>query len=60
YFYAGKDESERMVPDLLAIFNALHQRSKAAIKTVIRSDGKHNEATWRQEFPLFHQWLRNR
>jgi predicted alpha/beta superfamily hydrolase len=60
YFYAGKEESERMVPDLLAIFNAMHQRSKARMKTVIRSNGKHNEATWRQEFPLFHQWLRNR
>ncbi len=60
YFYAGKEESERMVPDLLAIFNAMHQRSKARMKTVIRSEGKHNEATWRQEFPLFHQWLRNR
>jgi predicted alpha/beta superfamily hydrolase len=58
YFYAGMQEGETMVPDMLAVFNALHRRSKARMETVIRSNGKHNEATWRAEFPLFYKWLR--
>lgn len=57
YFYAGKLEGESMVPDLLDLFARLHKVSKAKLVTVIRSEGKHNEPTWRQEFPLFYQWL---
>jgi predicted alpha/beta superfamily hydrolase len=57
YFYAGKKESDSMVPDMLKVFEILRQHSKAKMETVIREDGKHNEATWRQEFPLFYKWL---
>ncbi|MBD0332498.1 MAG: alpha/beta hydrolase, partial [Chitinophagaceae bacterium] len=57
YFYGGKPESESMVPDMLAVFEKMHQYSKARMTTVIRADGKHNEATWRQEFPLFYKWM---
>jgi len=59
YFFAGQQESERMVPDMLDIMQRMSQLSKAKITTVIRSEGKHNEATWRQEFPLFYQWIKN-
>lgn len=57
YFYAGKQESIEMVPDLLAVFSQLNVHSKAKLKTVIRSEGAHNEATWRKEFPLFYSWI---
>ena len=57
YLYAGKQEGETMVPDLLTTFNLLHQHSKAKITTIIRSEGMHNEASWRKEFPLFYKWL---
>lgn len=57
YFYAGKHESEGMVPDLLSIFELLDQYSKAKMTVVIRTEGKHDEATWRKEFPLFYRWL---
>jgi predicted alpha/beta superfamily hydrolase len=57
YLYAGKLEAEEMVPDLLTIFNLLHQHSNAKITTVIRAEGKHNEASWRQEFPHFYKWI---
>jgi predicted alpha/beta superfamily hydrolase len=57
YFYGGKPESESMVPDMLAVFEKMHKHSKAKMTTVIRTDGKHNEATWRQEFPLFYKWI---
>jgi predicted alpha/beta superfamily hydrolase len=58
YFYAGKKEGDSMVPDMLKIFEIMRHASKAKMETVIREEGKHNEATWRQEFPLFYKWLR--
>jgi predicted alpha/beta superfamily hydrolase len=57
YLYAGKQEDGAMVPDLLAMFELLHQHSKAKLTTVIRSEGKHNEASWRKEFPVFYKWM---
>ena len=57
YFYAGDQESERMVPDMLQVFELINQRSKAKLKSHIRAEGKHNEPTWRDEFPLFYEWL---
>lgn len=56
YFYAGQQENEHMVPDMLAAFLQLHAVSKAKMTSVIRTEGRHNEATWRQEFPLFYKW----
>ncbi|MDB5195730.1 MAG: hypothetical protein JWP88_100 [Flaviaesturariibacter sp.] len=58
YFYAGKLESESMVPDMLNVFQCLHKVSKAKMVSVIRSEGKHNEPTWQQEFPLFYKWVK--
>ena len=57
YFYAGKQEGETMVPYMLKAFEALTSVSRSKISTVIRDEGKHNEATWRKEFPLFYEWL---
>jgi predicted alpha/beta superfamily hydrolase len=57
YFYAGKQEGESMVPDMLKAFEKMRAVSKADMTTVIRDDGKHNEPTWRREFPLFYNWL---
>ena len=57
YFFAGQQESESMVPDMLAVFAQMNKLSKAKMETVIRAEGKHNEATWRKEFPLFYEWL---
>lgn len=57
YLYAGKQESEEMVPETLTMLNLLQKHTKAKITTVIRSEGKHNEASWRQEFPFFYKWL---
>ncbi len=57
YFYAGSMENETMVPDMLQVFEILSRRSKARMETVVRAEGKHNEQTWRQEFPLFYKWM---
>jgi predicted alpha/beta superfamily hydrolase len=60
YFYGGKQESERMVPDMLKAFEKMRAVSKADMTTVIRDDGKHNEPTWRREFPRFFEWMMRR
>ncbi len=57
YFYAGKAESNEMVPDMLAVFEQMAKISKVKMTTVIRTDGHHDEARWRVEFPLFYAWL---
>jgi predicted alpha/beta superfamily hydrolase len=57
YFYAGQQESETMVTDMLNVFEQMRQHSKAKMKTVIRAEGKHNEPTWREEFLLFYKWI---
>jgi predicted alpha/beta superfamily hydrolase len=57
YFYAGKQEGEQMVQQLLKGFEILSSVSKAKSTVVIRNDGMHNETTWRKEFPLFYQWV---
>jgi len=57
YFYGGQQEGESMVPDMLAVFDQMRRHSKAKMETVIRAEGKHNEPTWRAEFPLFVRWL---
>jgi predicted alpha/beta superfamily hydrolase len=59
YFMAGMLESETMVPDMLAIFEEADKQSKAKMVSVIRAEGRHNEATWRKEFPVFYEWLRD-
>lgn len=57
YFYAGKQEGDMMVPDMLKAFEKMATVSKSKMTTVIRDDGKHNEPTWRKEFPLFYEWM---
>jgi predicted alpha/beta superfamily hydrolase len=57
YFYGGKQEGETMVPDMLKAFEMMSKASKSKMETVIRDDGKHNEARWRIEFPLFYRWI---
>jgi predicted alpha/beta superfamily hydrolase len=57
YFYAGMQEGESMVPDMLAVFELMRLHSRADMTSVIRTEGKHNEATWRAEYPKFYKWL---
>jgi alpha-glucosidase len=59
YFFAGKQEGENMVTDALRMYNSLHKVSKSKMKIVIKDDGKHNEATWRKDFPEFYKWVMN-
>jgi predicted alpha/beta superfamily hydrolase len=57
YFYGGKQEGETMIPEILKAFEMMNKVSKSKMETVIRDDGKHNEARWRIEFPMFYRWI---
>ena len=57
YFYGGKLEGESMIPDMLKVMEGMASVSKSTMITVIRDEGKHNEPTWRKEFPLFYEWV---
>lgn len=57
YFYAGKQEGETMLPDMLKAYEVMSKQSKSKMQAVIRDDGAHNELTWRKEFPLFYEWI---
>jgi predicted alpha/beta superfamily hydrolase len=57
FFYCGKLEGPGMVPDMLLAFDEMSKVSKSKMITVIRDEGKHNEPTWRKEFPLFYEWI---
>ena len=57
YFYGGKQENETMIPDMLKAFEEMRKVSKSKMEMVIRDEGKHNEPTWRKEFPLFYSWM---
>ena len=57
YFFAGHQEGQHMVSDVLQVFEQMRSHSKANMHTVIRAEGQHNETTWRSEFPLFYEWL---
>lgn len=57
YFFAGKQEGDSMVSDAMRMYNTLHKVSKSKMKLVIKDDGKHNEATWRKDFPEFYKWM---
>ncbi len=56
YFYGGKQEGEKMVPDMLRVHEALSALAPAKMVTVVR-EGRHNELAWKLEFPKFYEWL---
>ncbi len=57
FFYAGEQESTEMVADMERIADKLALKSDYFIYSVVDSDGKHNEPTWRKWLPVFYQWM---
>ncbi|OLY92229.1 Predicted hydrolase of the alpha/beta superfamily [Cnuella takakiae] len=60
YFYAGQKEGAEMVPDMQAVLQVLETQTGISHTSVIRAEGRHDEATWRKEFPQFYQWMMER
>ncbi|HEY0434419.1 MAG TPA: alpha/beta hydrolase-fold protein [Chitinophagaceae bacterium] len=57
YFYCGGAEGEQMQANTVRAFEEMRKVSKAKMECVVRPDGKHSEAVWKEEFPLFYLWL---
>jgi len=60
YLYAGKAESENMVPNLRRFRDALNQSGQAGeieFELSIDPEGQHNETRWGEEFPRAIEWL---
>jgi hypothetical protein len=57
YFYGGKLEGETIVPDMQKAYEEIKKVSGSRETIIIRENGKHNEPTWRKEFPLFYEWV---
>jgi alpha-glucosidase len=60
YFYCGEQEGENMVPYTEMAFSEMRKVSNSRMVCLIRSDGKHSESVWKEEFPLFYLWLMER
>ena len=42
---------------MMHVFGQMRRHSKARLQTIIRAEGKHNEAAWRKEFPEFYRMM---
>jgi predicted alpha/beta superfamily hydrolase len=61
YFFTGKleDANMGMVKDAIKVYDEMRKVSKSKMKLVIKDDGRHNEETWRKDFPEFYRWILN-
>lgn len=57
YFYAGGQETQTMVTDMMRVEAELLKISKAPVKQLVDPEAKHNEAAWRKHFPDFYKWI---
>ena len=57
YFYAGGKESDFMVPDMDKMLKIVEGKGNYKTRRVVDPMGKHNEPTWRSEFPGFVEFI---
>lgn len=59
YFMAGDSESQDMLPDMHRMIELLKEKGVEArqLKWITHKNGKHQEATWKAEFPAAYYWL---
>jgi predicted alpha/beta superfamily hydrolase len=58
YFYAGSNESENLVKEVIQIHDATLIKCKnCRLKISIKANGTHNEKSWEIELPNFFSWL---
>jgi predicted alpha/beta superfamily hydrolase len=59
YFYAGGYEGDNLATSIKWVSTLIHEQLGANITVAIKPEGRHNEGSWRREFPLFFNWLMN-
>jgi predicted alpha/beta superfamily hydrolase len=57
FFYAGGKEGDDMIPDMEKMINLVSQKGRYEIRRSVSPLNKHNEKAWREEFPLFFDFL---
>ncbi|HYE53270.1 MAG TPA: hypothetical protein VD996_00450, partial [Chitinophagaceae bacterium] len=57
YFYAGEQEGKELVKAVLSVFEHVRKLAGSTMEVRINAEGQHNEATWRQEFPVYYRWI---
>ncbi len=57
YFMCGGSESQSMVPDMNKMVNLMRDKGFGKIKSVIQTDGNHQEWFWKREFPAAYDYL---
>jgi predicted alpha/beta superfamily hydrolase len=57
YFYAGGQEGGLMVPDMDKMVSIIESKGSYHTRRVMAPLGKHNEPTWRKEFPDFYKFI---
>lgn len=56
FFYAGGEETVKMVTDMQRIENEIKANSLSPVKEMVDPSAKHNEAAWQKYFPAFYEW----
>ncbi len=59
FFYAGGAEGKTMVDDAKRMADMIDAKPHAykRVTVLVNPPGKHNEAEWRKQFPVFYNWL---
>ncbi len=58
YFYAGKQEAVTIVAETEKAYEEMKKVSKkSSLQLSVCEEGRHNEADWGKEFPLFYEWM---
>jgi len=57
FFYAGGNESSTMLNDMNKMADIFYKKSNYQLRRLTDPVGQHNEKYWRQEFPVFYNWL---
>ena len=57
FFYAGGNESSTMINDMNKMADIFYKKSNYQLRRLTDPVGQHSEKYWRQEFPVFYNWL---
>lgn len=59
FFYMGGKEGSLMMPDMEKMVRIVEAKRQSQVRIIKAPLGKHNEPTWRKEFPDFYKWMIN-
>ncbi len=57
YFYAGHQEGENVVENMMAVVEVMKKYPSYTIEMGLDLEGDHSESAWRSHYPLFYQWV---